>query len=94
MDDNTEDVLKKFEPVALQQFTASVRNRAFAEAYCAVRTCISQKSYCQKIGVNESRFSRVLTKVEQEKAGQPTGIWMASVSVRLFWRKGLLTGCK
>lgn len=53
---------------AFNRFTAEIRNKTFAEAYLALKDCISQKEYCKRIGVNESRFSRVLSKLEKELA--------------------------
>lgn len=51
---------------AFERFTAEIRNKTFAEAYLAVKDCINQKEYCKRIGVNESRFSRVLSKMENK----------------------------
>lgn len=49
-----------------ERFASEIQNKTFAKAYIAVRDCISQKEYCSRIGVNESRFSRVLSKLEKE----------------------------
>lgn len=49
------------------RFTAEIRNKAFAEAYLAVKDCISQKDYCKKVGLSESRFSRVLKNFALKK---------------------------
>lgn len=53
---------------AYSRFTAEIRNKTFAEAYLAVKDCIDQKEFCKRVGLNESRFSRVVRKVQ----GLPT----------------------
>ena len=53
-----------------ERFASEIRNKTFAEAYLAVKDCINQKEYCKRIGVNESRFSRVLSKLEKEQASK------------------------
>jgi len=49
-----------------ERFISEVTNKTYAKAYLAIKDCISQKEYCKRIKVNESRFSRVLSKVEKE----------------------------
>lgn len=55
---------------AYKRFASEISNKTFALAYLAVKDCISQKEYCKRIGVNESRFSRVLSKLEKEKTSK------------------------
>lgn len=50
---------------SFKRFTAEIRNRTFAEAYLAVKDCIDQKEFCTRVGLNESRFSRVVRKVQE-----------------------------
>lgn len=51
---------------AFKRFSSEIRNKTFALAYLAVKDCVNQKEYCKRININESRFSRVLSKVEKE----------------------------
>lgn len=51
-----------------KRFASEISNKTYALAYLAVKDCVSQKEYCKRIGVNESRFSRVLSKIENQKA--------------------------
>lgn len=53
---------------AFERFSAEIRNKTLAEAFLAVKDCINQKEFCKRVNINESRFSRVLTKLEKEKA--------------------------
>jgi hypothetical protein len=46
------------------RFSSEVQNQAFARAYLAVKDLINQKEYCKRLEINETRFSRVLTKFE------------------------------
>lgn len=46
------------------RFSSEIRNKALAEAYIAVRDLISQKEFAKRVNVSESRFSRILAKVE------------------------------
>lgn len=48
---------------AYQRFATEISNKTYALAYLAVKDCIGQKEYCKRIGVNESRFCRVLNKI-------------------------------
>lgn len=47
---------------AFERFASEIRNKTFAEAYIAVEDCVDQKEFCKRIGLNESRFSRVIRK--------------------------------
>lgn len=57
---------------ASDRFVLEVANKTYALAYLAIKDCISQKEYCKRVGINESRFSRVLAKLEKEIATTPT----------------------
>ena len=52
------------------RFISEVSNKSFAIAYLAIQDCISQKEFCKRLGINESRFSRVLAKLEKNSAPQ------------------------
>lgn len=53
-----------------KRFIAEITNKSFAIAFLALKDCISQKDYCKKIGLNETRFSRVLAKLEKRSKDQ------------------------
>lgn len=59
---------------ASERFISEITNKTYAKAYIAVRDCIDQKTYCKRIGLNESRFSRVLAKVEKEVTEQSSTV--------------------
>lgn len=55
---------------SFSRFSAEISNRTFALAYIAVKDCIDQKEYCKRIGISETRFSRVLSKLEKESSAK------------------------
>lgn len=57
----------KEEQEAFNRFSSEIRNKTLAEIYISLKDIltISQKEYCKRIGVSESRFSRVLSKIEK-----------------------------
>jgi len=58
---------KKIDTKQMESFTrfsSEIRNKALADAYIAVRDLISQKEFAKRVKVSESRFSRILAKVE------------------------------
>lgn len=59
----------KHEQEAFNRFSSEIRNNAFAEVYLALKDTltISQKEFCKRLRLSESRFSRVLTKLESSQ---------------------------
>lgn len=53
---------------AYKRFASEISNKTYALAYLAVKDCITQKEFAKRVGLNESRFSRVLAKIESERA--------------------------
>lgn len=56
---------------AFKRFVSEIRNRTYVMAYLAVKDCVSQKDYCKRVDFNESQFSRLLSKIEEELATSP-----------------------
>lgn len=52
---------------SFKRFASEIKNKAFAEAYLAVKDCIDQKEYCKRLKINESGFSRVISKIKKSK---------------------------
>lgn len=48
-----------------KRFAFEIANKMYALAYIAVKDCISQKEYCKRVGLDETKFSRVLHKIEE-----------------------------
>lgn len=49
---------------AFSRFASEIANKTYAKAYLAVQDCISQKEFCSRLGLDETRFSRVIRKIQ------------------------------
>ena len=49
---------------SFNRFSSEIQNQAFALAYLALKDLINQKEYCNRLGLSETRFSRILSKFQ------------------------------